>query len=181
MTMRKELSNTATYSIVLSGMFLALALILPLVTMELPKMGNALCPMHFPVLLCGFICGPGYAAVVGLIAPVLRFFLFGMPELFPRGVVMCLELATYGAVSGLLYRILPKNTRNIYISLVGAMLAGRIVWGIAKTVLYGMGKIEFGWFLFLSGGFIEALPGIVVQILLIPGIVRAVMKFNRIS
>ncbi len=89
---------------------------------------------------------------------------------------MCLELATYGAISGWLYCVLPKNTKNIYVSLIAAMLGGRIVWGVAKTVLYGMGKIEFGWMLFLSGGFIEALPGIIIQILLIPGIVRVLKK-----
>lgn len=179
--MKIKLSNNHTTALVMSAMFLALALILPLVTMQLPEMGNALCPMHFPVLLCGFVCGPVYAAGVGLIAPILRFALFGMPEIFPRGVVMCLELATYGAVSGVLYNILPKNTKNIYISLVGAMLAGRVVWGIAKTVLYGMGKIKFGWMMFLSGGFIEAIPGIIIQILLIPGIVKGLVQRDYFS
>lgn len=89
---------------------------------------------------------------------------------------MCLELATYGAVSGILYRILPMNVKNMYVSLISAMIAGRIVWGVAKTVLYGMGKIEFGWLMFLSGGFVEAIPGIIIQILAIPGIVRLVVK-----
>ena len=174
--MKENNIKNNTYSLVLSAMFLALALIFPMITMQIPEMGNALCPMHFPVLLCGYICGPGYAAVVGLIAPILRFILFGMPEIFPRGIVMCLELATYGALSGILYTLLPKNIKNLYVSLIGAMIGGRIVWGVAKTILYGMGKIEFGWIMFLSGGFIEALPGIIIQILLIPGIVRAVSK-----
>ena len=174
-------SNNRTYALVLSAMFLALALVLPLITMQLPEMGNALCPMHFPVLLCGFICGPWYAGAVGLIAPILRFALFGMPEIFPRGIVMCLELATYGVVSGILYKVLPKNMKNVYVSLIGAMIAGRITWGIAKTILYGMGKVEFGWLMFISGGFIEALPGIVIQILLIPGIVKVVMRGEQLS
>ena len=178
--MKDNNKKSNTYALVLSAMFLALALVLPMITMQLPEMGNALCPMHFPVLLCGFICGPWYATIVGLIAPIFRFILFGMPEIFPRGIVMCLELATYGALSGILYRILPKNIKNLYVSLIGAMLGGRIVWGIAKTILYGMGKIEFGWLMFLSGGFIEALPGIIIQILLIPGIVRAVSKGDQV-
>ena len=164
------------YPLILSAMFLAIALVLPLLTGQIPQIGNALCPMHIPVLLCGFFCGPWYALAVGFIAPLLRSFLFGVPPLFPKGIAMCLELATYGLTAGLLYRRLPKKKLCVYASLIGAMLAGRIVWGAARTVLYGLGGSEFGWAAFLSGALLNAIPGILVQLLLIPPLVILLEK-----
>ena len=96
--------------------------------------------VHIPVLLCGFICGWPYGLIVGLIAPILRFLLFGMPPIFPTGIAMSFELAAYGMVCGILYKKLPKTIPNIYFSLIGSMLAGRIVWGIAMGVIAGVGK-----------------------------------------
>ena len=157
-------------------MFLALALVLPFLTGQIPQLGNALCPMHFTVLLCGFFCGPVYSAVIGFIAPLLRFELFAMPPLMPTGISMCFELAAYGAVSGLLYRLLPKRKLTVYISLIGAMLVGRVIWGCARVVLYGMGKAEFSWAAFVAGGFTNAIPGIIAQIVLIPILVIALSK-----
>ena len=129
--------NTNTIRIqklVISAVCLALCMVLPFLTGQIPEIGSMLCPMHIPVLLCGFLCGPAWAAVVGAIAPLLRFVLFGMPPLFPTGAAMCVELATYGAVSGMLYRALPNKAVNVYVSLLGAMLAGRIVWGIVRVL-----------------------------------------------
>ena len=82
-----------------AALFLALALVLPFLTGQIPRIGSMLCPMHFPALLCGFVCGWPYGLAVGLIAPVLRSALFGMPPMYPTAVAMALELAAYGAVS----------------------------------------------------------------------------------
>ncbi len=82
--------------LVLSGVFLALALLLPFVTGQIPQIGAALAPMHIPVLLCGFVCGWPFGLVVGFVAPLLRFMLFGMPPIFPTGIAMAFELAAYG-------------------------------------------------------------------------------------
>ena len=169
-------SENKTYYMVLSAMFLALALILPFLTGQIPQIGRALCPMHFPVILCGFFCGPWYAFMIGFIAPLLRFLLFGMPPIIPSGVAMCFELSAYGVLSGLLYQALPKKKSSIYIALIGAMIGGRIVWGIARVLLYGVSKSEFGWAAFMSGAFLDAIPGIIVQIVLIPIIVMALEK-----
>ncbi len=133
-------SKKKLFTLVLSAMFLALALVLPFVTGQIPQIGKALCPMHLPVLLAGFFCGPLYAAFIGLAAPILRFFLFGMPPLMPTGIAMCAELACYGLVSGLLYQLLPKKKINIYAALIGAMICGRLVWGAVRLLLYGLGK-----------------------------------------
>ena len=172
-------SSKKLYRMILAAMFLALALVLPFLTGQIPQIGNALCPMHIPVLLCGFFCGPWYAAAVGFIAPLLRFLLFGMPPIIPTGIAMCFELATYGITAAVLYKALPKKKAYVYVSLIGAMLAGRIVWGLARVVLYGLGKSEFGWAAFMSGAFLNAIPGIIVQIILIPILVIALEKYTE--
>lgn len=166
---------------VLAAMFLALALVLPFLTGQIQQLGNALCPMHIPVILCGFFCGPWYALAVGFIAPVLRFALFGMPVLMPIGVAMCFELATYGFMTGILYKWLPRKKRYIYVALIGAMICGRVVWGAARVVLLGLGKYEFGWAAFMSGAFLNAIPGIILQLALIPVIVMVLEKRQAIS
>lgn len=168
-----------TYRLTLSAMFLALALVLPFLTGQIKQIGNAFCPMHLPVFLCGFFCGPWCAAVIGFAAPLLRFVLFGMPAIVPSGIAMSFELATYGLVSGLLYRLLPKKSGYIYVSLIAAMLAGRIVWGAARALLYGFGKWEFSFPMFLAGAFTNAIPGIIVQIVLIPLLVIVLRRNGR--
>ena len=117
-----------TKTLVLAALFLALALVLPFLTGQIPEIGSMLCPMHIPALLCGFFCGWPWGLAVGLIAPVLRSLLFGMPPMFPVAVCMSAELATYGAVSGFLYSRLPRSRASIYISLLTAMVTGRLVW-----------------------------------------------------
>ena len=162
------------YRLTLSAMFLALALALPFLTGQIPQLGMALLPMHLPVLLCGFVCGWPYGLVVGLIAPLLRTFLFGMPPLMPTAIAMAFELAAYGAFAGLLYAITPQKPAYLYLSLVIAMLLGRLVWGIVSLALYALflGN-AFPAGLFVSGAFVTAWPGIVAQLVLVPPIVMA--------
>lgn len=155
---------------------LALCLVLPFLTGQFPEIGSALCPMHIPVLLAGFVCGPWWSLVVGVIAPLLRFVLFGMPHIFPTGIAMAFELAAYGLISGLFYQKLPGKTGNIYVSLITAMLGGRITWGIARVILSGVSDAAFPWAAFLSGAFTTAIPGILLQIILIPMLVLALKK-----
>lgn len=155
---------------------LALCMVLPFLTGQIPEIGSALCPMHIPVLLAGFLCGPWWALAVGAAAPLLRFALFGMPPLFPTGVAMCFELAAYGLVSGLLYRRLPKKTGTVYVALILAMVLGRVAWGIVMAALMGLSGSAFTWGAFLSGAFLNAVPGIIVHILLIPAVVLALRR-----
>ena len=174
--MKTKTSNRAIRRMVSAAVCLALCMVLPFLTGQIPQVGSALSPMHIPVLLAGFLCGPWWAMAVGAVAPLLRFALFGMPPIFPTGVAMCFELAAYGLVSGLLYARLPKKTVNIYVSLVAAMLAGRVVWGIVMAVLMGLSGSAFTWAAFMAGAFVNAVPGIIVHILLIPIIVLALRK-----
>lgn len=171
-------SDNRYFRLVLSAMFLALALVLPFLTGQMQQLGGALCPMHFPVLLCGFFCGPWYGLAVGIIAPFLRFLLFGMPPVMPIGLSMSFELAAYGLVSGLLYRKFADRKGGIYLSLLPAMLAGRILWGAVRVILLGLGQSEFGWKAFMAGAFLNAIPGIILQIILIPVIVSALRKYT---
>ena len=158
-----------------SAMCLALCLLLPFLTGQIPQIGSALCPMHLPVLLAGFLCGPWWALVTGLAAPLLRNLLFSMPPLL-TAIAMSFELGTYGVVSGLLYRRLPKNLAGIYISLITAMITGRIVWGIVRVAMTGMAGEVFTWAMFLAGAFTTAIPGIIIQLILIPVLVTAIKK-----
>ena len=155
---------------------LALCMVLPFLTGQIPQIGSALSPMHIPVLLGGFLCGPGWAAAVGLVAPLLRFALFGMPPIFPTGLAMSFELAAYGLISGLLYARLPKRTGSIYAALLTAMLAGRMVWGVVMAVLMGFSGGTFTFAAFVAGAFTNAIPGIIVHIAFIPPLVLALQK-----
>ena len=159
-----------------SALCLALALVLPFLTGQIPQIGSALCPMHIPVLLCGFLCGWPWGLAVGFIAPLLRSVLFGMPPMIPTALAMAFELAVYGCVSGFLYRKFPKTIPGIYAALIIAMVAGRVVWGIARLVLAGVAGNSFTFAAFLSGAITTAVPGIIVQLVLIPVIVYALEK-----
>ena len=166
-----------------AALFLALAIVLPFLTGQIPEIGSMLCPMHIPVLLCGFLCGWPWGLAVGFIAPLLRSVLFGAPPMFPGAVAMAFELAVYGALAGLLYRLLPKKKWSIYASLIIAMLAGRAVWGIVRLILAGLSGKGFTWAAFLAGAFTNAVPGIILQIVLIPVLVmvldRAGLSLNK--
>ena len=107
--------------ITLSAMFLALGIILPFITMNIPTLGNMLLPMHIPVLLSGFILGPMYGMFIGFITPLLRCLMFGAPIFYPNAIVMSFELLTYGLISGIFYHIIFNRRAkliNIYISLI---------------------------------------------------------------
>ncbi len=165
--------------ITLSAMFLALSFVLPFFTMQINEIGDMLCPMHIPVILCGYLCGGPWGLVVGIIAPLLRSLVMTMPVMYPTAICMAFELGTYGLTAGLLYKVLPKKKPYIYVSLVGAMILGRIVWGIARIVLLGFDFTKFGWAAFWSGAVLNAIPGIIVQIILIPVVVMAVEKITE--
>ena len=162
---------------VAAAVFLAVGMVLPLLTMQIKEIGDTLLPMHLPVLLCGFLCGAQYGGTVGLLLPFLRGAVFGMPPLYPNAVWMAVELATYGLVAGLLYaRCRRKTLGQVYLCLIAAQLAGRVAWGLAKTLLLGLAGKPFTLMMFLSGGFVDALPGIILQILLIPPVVHLLSR-----
>lgn len=173
-------SRNEILKLTLSAMFLALAFVMPFLTGQIPQIGSMLCPMHIPVLLCGFFCGAPCGLAVGFVAPLLRSFVLGMPPMFPTAFCMAFELATYGLVAGYLHNKLPKNKVNVYVSLLCAMIIGRVVWGVVMFCCMGLDTSKFGFGAFLGGAVLNAVPGIVVQIVLIPILVIALEKLvNR--
>ena len=165
--------NLKLKKLCVSAVFLALCMILPFLTGQIPQIGNMLAPMHIPVLLCGFIVGGPYGFIVGGLAPLLRFVIFGMPPVFPTGIAMSFELAVYGMTAGMLYRLLPKKISYLYFSLLSSMIIGRIIWGVARFVLAMLFNLDFSLQMFLGGAFITAVPGIIIHIVMIPPIVLA--------
>lgn len=165
-----------TKKMILAALFLALGMILPFFTGQIPAIGSRLLPMHIPVLLCGFVCGWQYGLAVGLIVPIFRSMVFGTPPMMPTAAAMAFELAVYGAVTGILYAKLPRTKPCIYVSLLAAMAAGRVVWGIVSIPLYGIAGKSFSAAIFITSGFTNAIPGIVLQIVAIPMIIMALER-----
>lgn len=170
--MRQSIRN-----LTLSAMFMAVGMVLPFFTGQIPQIGNMLLPMHLPVFLCGLICGWQYGAIVGFTLPLLRSVVFGMPILFPTALAMAFELLTYGLVAGLLYgRSKWQCVVALYRSIIAAMLAGRLVWGIAQTIFLGIRGNLFTWQAFAAGAFFNAVPGIILQLVVIPLVMIALNR-----
>ncbi len=167
-----------TKKLTLAAVFLCIGLVLPMLTMQIKEIGDTLLPMHIPVMLCGLICGWQYGLAVGLMLPFIRSMIFSMPPMFPNAIWMAAELATYGFVIGIMFSLVPKkNILGIYVSLVTAMLSGRVVWGIVKALLLSANNFTFK--MFLIGGFIDSLLGIILQLIIIPLLTVVIFKINR--
>lgn len=164
-------------TLTLAAMFLAIGLLLPFLTGQIKQFGSMLLPMHIPVILCGLICGWQYGLGVGFILPLLRYAMFGMPILFPTGIAMAFELAAYGFVVGFLYSHSRwKCIVSLYRSMIAAMLAGRVVWGLVEIILLGVGENGFTFGMFMTDAFLNAVPGIILQLILIPAIMIALNR-----
>lgn len=171
-------------NIALSGIFLALGLVLPFVTGM--QLGGVLCPMHIPIIICGFVCGYKYGLLIGLLCPLLRSLFFGMPSLYPSAISMSVELGMYGLISGLLYNKLKKTSVNeilvIYISLISSQLLGRLSWGLIRYIIGTIDQTNvFTFEIFISGAFLVAWPGIIIQLVLIPIVVRTLSKIGYLD
>ena len=174
--------NGKVKNLTLAAMFVALGVVLPFITGQLKQIGNMLLPMHIPVFLCGLICGWRWGGAVGFILPLLRSCLYGMPHLYPNAVAMAFELATYGLVAGFLY----SHSRwqcviALYRSLLAAMLAGRLVWGVVEVILLGLGGSAFTWSAFIAGAFLNAIPGIILQLILITALMVALHRAGLVE
>ena len=175
------MKQTTTKNLVLSALFIALGLVLPFLTGQIPQVGSMLLPMHLPVLLCGLICGWKYGGTVGFILPLLRYALFGMPPIFPTGISMAFELAAYGLIVGLLYsKSRWQCVIALYRCLFIAMVGGRVVWGIVRILLTGVAGEAFTWQMFMAGAFLNAIPGIVLQLIFIPALMVALDRTGMV-
>lgn len=169
--------NNKLLNLVLSAMFLALALVLPFLTGQIKEVGNMLLPMHIPVMLCGLVCGWQYGLIVGFIAPIMRSAIFSMPIMFPSAVSMAFELATYGLVIGLIFSKSKWHCiKSLYKSLIASMLCGRVVWCIVQTILLGLQGSEITLKMLFTASILNAIPGIALQLVLIPS---AMLLFKK--
>ena len=174
--------SKTTKNLTLSAMFLAIGMVLPFLTGQIPQIGNMMLPMHIPVLLCGVICGWKYGAVLGFILPLIRYMVFGMPVLFPTGIAMAFEMLTYGLVIGLVYSLSRwKCIVSLYRALIAAMIAGRLVWAVAQMVLLGVSGGAFTMKMFLAGAFFNAVPGMIIQLVLIPAVMVALGRTGMVQ
>lgn len=177
----------ALRKLVLSAMFIAIGLILPFFTGQIQQIGNMLLPMHIPVFLCGLVCGWQYGSAVGFLLPLMRSLMFGMPPLYPTAAAMAVELCVYGFSVGLLYTLFKKqNVLTVYLSMIPAMLLGRGAWALAQSILLGMEGKTLTWQVFFTAGFLNAVPGIILQLILIPAVMSTLhitgpQKFRRRS
>ena len=168
--------------LVLAAMFLAIGHVLPFFTGQIPQVGKMLLPMHIPVLLCGLICGGQYGLIVGFVLPIMRSMIWGMPIMYPTAIGMAFELAAYGGIIGFLYhKASKKSLLSLYCCMLTAMVGGRIVWGIVTMFLLGVGTGVFTFEAFLAGAFLNAVPGIVLQLIAIPCVMLALGRTHMIS
>lgn len=163
-----KLSKNPIKEVVLASLFIALGIVLPFLTGSNPELGGIFLLMHIPVLIAGLVLGGKYGLIVGMITPILRSVLVGMPPLFPIALAMMFELGAYGLLIGISYKLLPKHPIFVYVALIIALLIGRGVWGVAAAIFYPLAGFGFSFTAFIKAAFITGLPGIAIQIVLIP-------------
>lgn len=166
----KHLTRTVT-----TAVCIALCVVLPLALHVIPNAGTLISPMHIPVLLCGLVCGWPYGLICGIFGPLLSSLLTSMPG-WGYLPTMMVELAAYGLLTGLLIQLIHtgKQAADLYISLVGAMLAGRIITGVARALIFAAGTYTFeAW---ATGYFVSSLPGIIIHLILVPALYVALQR-----
>ncbi len=163
-----------------TAFLVAVGIVLPMALHMIPNAGSILLPMHIPVLICGIVCGFPYGLLCGVITPLMSSLLTGMPPAPILPAMLC-ELAAYGLVSSLLVRFVrTKNIyANVYIALVGAMLSGRAVSGVLNALIFKAGGYSLQ--IWLTSAFVTALPGVVIQLVLIPCVVIALQKSKLVT
>jgi len=134
-------------------------------------------PMHIPVLICGFIVGAGPAVIVGLLAPILSHLMTSMPPAYAVPL-MTMELSLYGFTAALTYRRLKLN---IYLSLLIAMIFGRLAFALGLFILGLFIALPYGpaQFFAAGGAVISGVPGIIVQFIIIPPLILSLKRMRH--
>ena len=172
------MSNTKR--MILTALFVALGVVLPMAFHSIPNAGSIFLPMHIPVLLCGLICGWAYGLGCGVLAPLLSSLMTGMPPAAILPGMLC-ELAVYGLVSGLLLKVIhtKRTIADLYLALIGAMISGRLVSGALNALIFRAGSYSLAaW---TAASFVTALPGIAIQLVLIPILVTALQRAGLVE
>lgn len=175
------MNNKLTEKIVMTGFFIALGTILPQL-FHMAGLGSVISPMHFTVLICGLLLGSKFGLACGILTPLLASLLFGKPVIFPSGLSMAIELAVYGFVAGLIkskFAISTDKYINLYFFLLAAMIAGRVIAIVTNFILYTSGHSSNNFLAYLKILFVTGLPGIVLQLLLIPPIYLRIEEVKK--
>lgn len=176
-----QTKHTIIRKITYCAVLIALGMVLPFLTGQIPEVGSALSPLHIPALLAGFTVGPLWGAICAFLIPILRSAVFTMPHMFPMACTMAFEMATYALAGGILWRLLPRKPLALYLSQISAMILGRAVYGIVFALFtVNNPNIHYTFTAFILGCFVDALPGIVLHLLIVPPIVLALRKANLI-
>lgn len=164
-----------TKKLVITALMIAFGVILPILFHTIPDAGRVLLPMHIPVLICGLMCGGSYGLLCGIITPIMSSLLTGMPPAAYLPGMVC-ELAVYGLVAGLVISLMKNSTGivSMYISLITAMVAGRLVIGVLNSFIFSVG--EYSMAIWVSSMFVKALPGILLQLIVIPILIKALTR-----
>lgn len=174
-----------TQNLVLAAMFFAIGLVLPFFIGQIPEVGKKLLPLHLPVFLCSLIVGWRYGLAVGFFLPLVRSLLFSMPPLYPNAVAMAFEMAAYGFFAGFLYQLLLgmklHKVAALFSALIASMIIGRLVWGAVTYIMLQLDGSGFTFEAFLAGAVLNAVPGIILQIALIPALVLALDSIGIIT
>ncbi len=170
--------NEKVYNLVLAGFLIALGIMLPQLIGRIQILGQSLLPMHFPVLICGLVCGWKYGGVCGIVVPITASLIFTMPPLFPIAVAMAFELAAYAIIAAVCYK---KMKMNIYLSLIISMLGGRIVYGIVNYLLMMINSQTYSLEVYFTTTFVNGIVGMIAQIIIVPLLVIAIQKASPLK
>ena len=160
---------------IITALCVALCVVLPMALHAIPKGGVLFSPMHLPVLLCGLVCGAPSGLICGILGPFISSMLTGMPA-FGYMPIMMIELGLYGLISGLVMQLLRsgKLVIDLYAALIIAMLGGRVITGILRALIFAGGS--YSWSAWAAGYFVSCLPGIILQLILLPTIYVALER-----
>ena len=174
------MNHASIRRLVLTSLCVALGVVLPQAFHAIPNAGNVLLPMHLPVLLCGLTCSWGYGLGCGILTPLLSHLITGMPPAAVLPAMLC-ELAAYGLISGLAGRYIHTGNRvaDLYVQLISAMLIGRAVYGVMNALIFRAGAYSME--LFLTAAFFTALPGIILQLILLPPLIFLLEKAGALE
>jgi len=160
---------------------IALAVLLPFLTASNPALGSIFLLMHIPALLGGFLLGGKMGGIIGFIMPLFRSVLISTPPLYPVALIMAFELGAYGLFAGIFFTLFKNYPFGYLLALIVAMIAGRFVWGITSTIILSLANRPYSFEAFLTGAFVTALPGIAIQIILIPVLIRGLIASGYIE
>lgn len=163
-------------NLVISGLLLVLGLIIPYIFHSSGIAGNIFLPMHVPVLIGGFLLPPQFALLLGILTPIINSLITGMPG-FPIVLIMIFELGTYGLLASVFY--LKLRLPSVF-ALILSMIGGRIMAGLVVFILAIFFAIPLEPITYVIGAITTGIPGIVIQLILIPILIHGIVRYTTI-